>query len=189
MSSLMMNPFMLNGYGSGVMNPMMMGGYGMGGMGSGIMDPLMASGYGMGGYGMGGYGMGGYGMGGYGMGGYGMGGYGMGGYGMGGYGMGGYGIGGYGMGGLYSGLWGGMFGYGNRFTANLFSRDGWVNPVPLTPTPPIQPDPADEPYHDSCLNGLWGSLHEKLPFVPPPKGWRNRMLPEAPGYYTSNYWA
>jgi hypothetical protein len=179
MSSLMMNPFMLNGYGSGVMNPMMMGGYGMGGMGSGIMDPLMASGYGMGGYGMGGYGMGGYGMGGYGMGG----------YGMGGYGMGGYGIGGYGMGGLYSGLWGGMFGYGNRFTANLFSRDGWVNPVPLTPTPPIQPDPADEPYHDSCLNGLWGSLHEKLPFVPPPKGWRNRMLPEAPGYYTSNYWA
>ena len=36
MSSLMMNPFMLNGYGSGVMNPMMMGGYGMGGMGSGI---------------------------------------------------------------------------------------------------------------------------------------------------------
>jgi hypothetical protein len=162
--SPMMNPFLLNGYGAGL----------YGSTGPGIMDPLSVSGYGAGmmnpfllnGYGTGFYG---------------------------GYGgglmnpmmMGGYG------GGLYgAGLgYGGVFGYGDRFTANLFNGGGFVYPVPPTPTPPILQEPADVPYHDSCLNGLWGSLHETMPFVPPPRGWRNRMLPEAPGNYPSNYWA
>ena len=101
--------------------------------------------------------------------------------------MGGYGAGM--MNPMMMGGFGGMFGYGDRFTANLFNGRGFVYPVPPTPTPPILQDPADVPYHDSCLNGLWGSLHETMPFVPPPPGWRNRMLPEAPGDYQSNYWA
>ncbi|MCE2929825.1 MAG: hypothetical protein LW809_00350 [Vampirovibrionales bacterium] len=148
---------------SSTMNPFLLNGYGAGlygGAGPGIMDPLSVSGYG-GGM-MNPMMMGGYGMGGL------------------------YGGGlGYGMGGLY----GGMFGYGDRFTANLFNGGGFVYPVPPTPTPPILQEPADVAYHDSCLNGLWGSLHETMPFIPPPKGWRNRMLPEAPGNYESNYWA
>ena len=139
-----------------------------------MVNPMMYGGYGM----MNPFMMGGYG---YGMGLYDGYGYGMANPFM----MGGYG---YGMG-LYGGLYGGLFGYGNRFSGNLFSSGGWVNPVPPTPTPPIMPEPSDVPYQDTCLNGLWGSLHQTLPFIPPPKGWRNRMLPDAPGYYPSNYWA
>ena len=98
-------------------------------------------------------------------------------------------MGGYGGGLGYGGLYGGLFGYGDRFTANLFNGGGFVYPVPPVPTPPLTPDPPEPPYHDCWLNSAWGSLHENMPFIPPPRGWRNRMLPEEPGYYASNYWA
>jgi hypothetical protein len=118
--------------------------------------------------------------------------------------MGGYGgmmnpmmMGGYGgmMNPMMMGGYGGMMnpmmmgGYGGGMIDPYYSRMLTGSLIPPVATPPILPPPPDVPYHDSLPNAILGNLHDNFQALPAPRGWRNKNLPEASGYYPPGLWA